>query len=162
MVMSQQQVHREYIQVTSSLVQDQCIRVPQTLPVQHTVGYKNNHRDFGFRIDKNLYLPHQVLSIESVEKYCPKPKSASLTLPFSSNRTFSVFKSLCIGYSQSTKPCRLFEFRHLYAISCEQYYQHGHVQLHLGFQKIYHELYLLVIVFRRQFYQIILPFHTAP
>ena len=47
---------------------------------------------------KNIYLPHQVLSIESVEKYCPKPKSASFTFPFSSKRTFSVFKSLLIEW----------------------------------------------------------------
>ena len=55
-----------------------------------------------FRLSKEeFYLPHQVLSIESVEKYCPKPKSANFTLPFSSKRTFSVFKSLLIEFTHA-------------------------------------------------------------
>ena len=94
MVMFQQQEHIEYIRVTSNQVRGQCTRVPQTLLVQHTAGFGIEFEYFGSI--KNIYLPHQVLSIESVEKYCPKPKSASLTLPFSSKRTFSVFKSLLI------------------------------------------------------------------
>ena len=40
MVMFQLQEHKEYIRVTSNRVRDQCTRVPQTLPVQHTAGFK--------------------------------------------------------------------------------------------------------------------------